>query len=194
MTKALIIVFILFTAILIYCNTGNNVSIPVDYIAVGDSITKRTFDTLNKTVFNAINIHGVDKAIDICNLNAMALTTTYGRDDITVGRTSLKVRNKANSPSPNDLVQLEFFSKLAEKGEPLNSKLVAEQSGIVHYYKPIILQPQCLSCHGKPGVEINDQTMKAIQAKYPDDNAIEYATGDLRGLWHITFRDNLQKN
>jgi hypothetical protein len=49
----------------------------------------------------------------------------------------------------------------------------------------------CLNCHGTPGKHIQDATLTKIQQLYPEDRAVNFKEGDLRGLWHIIF--NVQK-
>jgi hypothetical protein len=44
-----------------------------------------------------------------------------------------------------------------------------------------------LLCHGKPGVEVIDPVYNLILEKYPNDKAINFNTGDVRGIWSITF-------
>jgi cytochrome c553 len=46
----------------------------------------------------------------------------------------------------------------------------------------------CLNCHGAPGKEIAAATVSKIQELYPDDSAVDFKEGDLRGVWHIVFK------
>jgi hypothetical protein len=48
-----------------------------------------------------------------------------------------------------------------------------------------------MNCHGTPGKHIQDATLTRIQQLYPEDRAVNFKEGDLRGLWHIIF--NVQK-
>jgi hypothetical protein len=59
--------------------------------------------------------------------------------------------------------------------------------GNIHYFKPIILQPMCWSCHGIAGSDIQPGAMEEIKKRYPSDLAIGFSEGDLRGMWHIRF-------
>ena len=43
----------------------------------------------------------------------------------------------------------------------------------------------CLNCHGEPGKEINESTLEKINSLYPEDKAIDFKVGDLRGMWSI---------
>ena len=53
------------------------------------------------------------------------------------------------------------------------------------YYSPIIMSGFCLNCHGSK--EFIGGTYEYILSLYPDDLAIDYRSGDLRGLWRIDF-------
>ena len=56
-----------------------------------------------------------------------------------------------------------------------------------HYYAPILLKANCLACHGKVDEFISVKTDSIIKSLYPDDKAVGYNEGDLRGIWSITF-------
>jgi hypothetical protein len=63
----------------------------------------------------------------------------------------------------------------------------------IHFFKPILLQPLCLNCHGTPGKQIQNSTLAKIQLLYPGDQAFDYREGDLRGVWHIVFNPQKRK-
>jgi hypothetical protein len=65
--------------------------------------------------------------------------------------------------------------------------LVADEKGMVHYFKPILLQPLCLNCHGNEELDISPAVLAMLKKEYPEDKATGFAAGDLRGMWHITF-------
>ncbi|MDH3268745.1 MAG: DUF3365 domain-containing protein, partial [Ignavibacteria bacterium] len=54
----------------------------------------------------------------------------------------------------------------------------------LRYLKPIIIQAECLNCHGSQ-TEIMPDVRNLITQKYPDDKAIGYKPGDLRGAVSI---------
>ena len=73
-------------------------------------------------------------------------------------------------------------------------KPITEESknGEVHFYKPIMLQQMCASCHGSKSKDIQPSVWKAINTLYPLDMAYDFKTGDLRGMWHITFLKSIK--
>jgi len=72
-------------------------------------------------------------------------------------------------------------------GQPAAVIVRDDKRELVHFFKPIIVQPMCLNCHGKSDRFIQQPTLQRINQLYPDDLAIDYEEGDFRGLWHITF-------
>jgi len=58
----------------------------------------------------------------------------------------------------------------------------------INFYAPILLAPLCQKCHGIPGETMGLENYDIIQKYYPEDEAINYKSGDLRGLWSISFR------
>lgn len=78
------------------------------------------------------------------------------------------------------------FDEAIAKGAALSPQLVEQQEAML-FYKPIVLgMPACLQCHGKPD-DLSVNALAAIQAKYPDDKALDFSMGELRGMWRITF-------
>lgn len=52
------------------------------------------------------------------------------------------------------------------------------------YVEPIVLQPVCVQCHGKTlAAEVSAQ----IQVLYPEDRAVGFEVGDVRGLFWLEF-------
>lgn len=165
----------------------------MDFIKAGDSLCALTYDTLSKTMRKAIAAGDFANAISVCKKMAPGLTVTYNNSITTIRRTSVKTRNPSNAPDDLELSQINFFQALLNEGSVLKPKLVADDKGAVHYFKPIILQPLCLNCHGRAGMDIHADVQALLKKEYPYDSAISYMTGDLRGLWHITFNPFTQK-
>lgn len=125
-----------------------------------------------------------------CKTAAYSLTNIYASDSVIVRRTALKYRNPANKPDTTEERILKIFALLKAQGIINDSiKPITERSknGEVHFYKPIMLQSMCASCHGAKGTDIQPPVWKAINTLYPLDMAYDFKTGDLRGMWHITF-------
>mgnify|MGYP001421714120 CR=1 FL=1 len=168
-------------------NTDNLIS---DYTRMGNSIVKKTFDTLRNSLQIAISQSGFEGAVPYCQTAAYSLTNIYASDSVTIRRTALKYRNPANKPDTSEERVLKIFASLKEQGiinDSIKPITEGSKNGEVHFYKPIILQQMCASCHGSKGADIQPPVWKAISTLYPLDMAYDFKTGDLRGMWHIVF-------
>jgi hypothetical protein len=183
---------ILFFAVILFSMACNNKSEETTtnneaFIHKGDSIVKITFDTLRTALTNAIGQKGFTGALQYCNVQALPITSLYASHDITINRVSDKNRNPANALSELDKLQWEKFKIAFEKKDSLRAAIVDNKEDI-HYYKPILMQGMCLSCHGTPDKEISKELLTQISTLYPEDKATGYKTGDLRGMWHVLFK------
>ena len=105
---------------------------------------------------------------------------------VSVKRISLKYRNPADKPTADEAKVLKELHTAfdAEKELP---KMVVKEVGKNHYkvYKPIFINKGvCLTCHGAGDVKDED-AYKLIKAKYPNDKAVGYKKGDLRGAFVV---------
>jgi hypothetical protein len=70
--------------------------------------------------------------------------------------------------------------------EPLAVGLADNRWG---YVEPIMLQPLCLTCHGS---ELAPGVAEQISELYPEDHAIGFEAGDLRGVFWLEFPGEMQ--
>ena len=132
---------------------------------------------------------GPENAISVCNTEAPAIAERLSREEkITITRVGTRVRNPVLG-MPNDwqTEALQQFAKRLASGEkPADMEYVqAVKAGSgsrmeLRFAKPILMQPQCTSCHGSPE-EINPAVQAKLKALYPDDRAVGYKSGELRG-------------
>lgn len=181
-----------FTALISSCSQPQSpVKTEADYRHMGDSIIKATFDTLRNALTTAMQTKGVSQAVHYCNENAYPITATLASENITIKRVAEKYRNPQNAPDSIDAIQWNIFLAAKAKGDSLRSVVITEKN-LLHYYKPILLQPTCISCHGDSGKDIPQAVINTIDSLYPRDKARDFAVGDLRGMWKISF--NTQSN
>lgn len=155
------------------------------YAKKGDSIVAVTFDTLSKTLMQMAKAKGFPSAVELCNVQALPLTSILANEKITIKRSSKLIRNLENEATADELAAIDAFAK-ADSLKNLQSVVSRDEDGIVHYYKPIVMQSLCLNCHGH---NITPDIQEILSQKYPKDQAIGYSEGDLRGIWHIYFKD-----
>ena len=192
MKHAIIYISILIITLFTSCNSSDKSkeNLKSDYTKMGNSIVKKTFDTLRSSLQTAISQSGVEGAVQYCQTAAYSLTNIYASDLVTIRRTALKYRNPTNKPDSSEERILKLFVSLKEQGIINDSiKPITEgtENGEVHFYKPIMLQQMCTTCHGSKGTDIQSSVWKAINSLYPLDMAYDFKTGDLRGMWHIIF-------
>jgi hypothetical protein len=157
----------------------------------GRTIAKTSFDTLSHNLMRAMGQGGPLKALQFCNTAAYPLTDSLSAQfDAHIRRTSLQYRNPDNKPNAQEESLLTTFANWKQQGRDLSQTdtLVLLDDGQVLFAKPILLQPQCQACHGVPGETLTKELQADIQKLYPEDKAIGFRPGDLRGMWAIRFR------
>jgi hypothetical protein len=145
---------------------------------------------LKSILIEQIQSGGVLKAVSVCSDTAQVLTNKFGVErGIYIKRVSLRNRNPNNYPDDfekrilNQFVLLNQNSKLNMETE--FAEIITEGDyKYLRYLKPIIVQAECLNCHGGQ-TEIMPDVENLIAQNYPDDKAIGYKTGDLRGAVSI---------
>ena len=157
------------------------------YVKKGNMIVSATFDSLRNSLLRAIGTKGFEGAITFCDENAFVLTNTYA-DSVSIERTALRYRNPKNKPDSLEQVILENMTSELKPGAVPGTKITRDdRNGEIHYFKPIMMQAMCANCHGKPNAQINEKTLTRIRQLYPQDRAVDFKEGDLRGVWHIIF-------
>jgi hypothetical protein len=124
---------------------------------------------------------GEVEAIAACRIQAPKIAKSLSRDGMRVGRTSHRLRNPANAPP--DWVEpiLETYVDNPSDREPRVVSLPQDRSG---YVEPIVLQPLCTTCHGEV---LASEVASRINELYPEDRAVGFQVGDLRGVFWIEF-------
>lgn len=157
------------------------------YLQTGNKIVSLTFDTLRNSLMTTIGSKGIEEAIEFCNEKAYSITDTYG-DSVVIRRTAVRYRNTSNQPDSLELTVLDEMNAQMTSGISGAKVIRRSSADEIHFFKPIILQAMCLNCHGAPGDQIQPSTLSRINQLYPDDRAVNFKEGDLRGVWHIIFK------
>jgi len=158
-----------------------------DYKAKGKEIADTTFKALSGKLQAALAKGGVEETVKYCNINAYPLTDSLSAlYNAEIKRAALKCRNPKNSLQGSEKKVYKMFDALLSKDETLTPIVTKEKDG-VHFYAPIMAKPLCLTCHGYLDTHITAENYKIIKALYPDDRAVDFAEGDLRGIWSIKF-------
>lgn len=128
---------------------------------------------------------GPEAALAVCADSAQLRTARHSTDGVVIRRIGTRVRNPLNTPDSTEARILAYLGVEHAAGRMPTEyqEVVRNDAGDgweLRYMRPILLQPPCTACHGAaddlaPGVRA------LIAARYPDDRAVGYAAGDLRG-------------
>ena len=88
-----------------------------------------------------------------------------------------RARNEKNRADSFELEAIEYFKK-NRNATMLVKKIEQDGRDIFNFTSPLIIEPYCISCHGK-----KEETLPSIQKMY--DGAYDYKVGDIRGVTSI---------
>lgn len=175
---------------------ASNTPIPLNqeeevvFLEKGRFIATTTFTALSGKLQEALQQGGVKQAISYCQQAAIPLTDSLSvAEGAEIRRTSLKVRNPQNAPTPTEKLILEDYAKNAKAGKELKPIVRRNDKQEIAFYAPIKVNAFCLQCHGKLGQTLKEEDYAIIKEHYPGDLALGYVDGDLRGMWSIQFTE-----
>ena len=147
-------------------------------------------DELKGILLNQVQTNGVISALDVCSDTAQVLTNEFGlQRGVFIKRISVKNRNKSNFPDDYEKNALNSFQEMLQNkkldGKTELTEIVEEgEFTYLRYMKPILIQPECLNCHGSQSTML-EEVSRFIAERYPNDKALDYKAGDLRGAVSI---------
>lgn len=157
------------------------------YLRLSEELAGDLQASLGPQLMAAMKLGGPERAIEVCQQVAQALTDQAARLDegITVSRTGPRVRNPENAPDALSQSVMRSWQMRLASAEPIGPVLdQADASIIVH--RPIQTAALCLQCHGS-NEQIDKSTLARIRELYPEDAATGFAEGDLRGAFRVEF-------
>lgn len=160
-----------------------------DYQRIEDSraLSQSLQQQLGAELMAAMKAEGPVYAIQVCNEKAPAIAQSISDDNVVVSRTALRVRNPSNAATSEQKAVMEYFAvRLAKDPSNVPEVLFTDTEGKQQYMRAIVMQPQCAACHGH---SVQPEVKQAILAKYPDDKAIGFNVGDLRGSFVVKWLD-----
>jgi hypothetical protein len=153
---------------------------------VAGSVPPKLLAVLTEEIGN----NGPEGAILVCRDKAPQLAKAASDETgWSVRRVSLRNRNPRAVPDGWERAALEDFDRRAAAGE---SATTLEKAEIVteggkqsyRYMRALPTQSLCLNCHGSPE-QLTPAVMEKLKALYPDDKAVGYRPGDIRGAMTI---------
>mgnify|MGYP001812839058 FL=1 len=157
-------------------------------VAASRATVKEFMQSLKTELQKGMQDGGPVNAIGVCNMTARGIANTYSvRNNWSVGRTSLKVRNPDNAPDTWEHAVLEDFESRKQKGEDpadIEHYEAVERDGkkVFRYMKAIPTAELCVVCHGE---NIDPYVDARLQELYPEDQARGFKPGDIRGAFTI---------
>jgi hypothetical protein len=152
-------------------------------IQKGNMVSASLLQKLGGELKAQMQAGGAEKALHFCSQNALSLTQEVGQQNgVALKRVSLGNRNPINQPTNEEKIVLEKWETMVKNHEPLPAGLLQKFSdGKALYYKPIVINNEaCLKCHGT--LDNTSPLAQSICTLYPQDKAMGYKMGDLRGM------------
>jgi len=101
-----------------------------------------------------------------------------------------KIKNLRSSTDKGDLMEAVELEKelkqLEQKSKYYIQKVKENGKEYYRYYKPLIVQPLCLTCHGDK-LTMDKSVREEIKKIYPNDMATGYKAGDFRGVIRVSI-------
>ncbi len=148
---------------------------------------------LGQTLQAAMANGGPENAIGVCKTQAPEIAQNLStKHQLQVARVGTRARN-AVMGQPNEwqaLALKQFEARLASGDKPHDIEFVQlTKSGAydleLRYAKPIVMQAMCTACHGSTE-QITPSVKAKLEQMYPNDKAVDYKPGDLRGAVVVT--------
>lgn len=160
------------------------------YVAEANAIIMDFMNGLKGELQRALEQEGPVGAIGVCEKAAPEVTRSVAaKHGWKVGRTALKLRNPDNAPDEWERQVLERFMTRKEAGadpkELVATKVVGDgDDKIFRYMKAIpLVEKPCAICHG---TNVDPDLRARILELYPQDEAVGFKPGDIRGAFTLS--------
>jgi hypothetical protein len=134
---------------------------------------------------------GPEAAIAVCADSAQRRTARHSAEGIMVRRVGTRIRNPANRPDAVETAALQSFAAALAAGRvPGDTAFGFEApdgAREVRFLRPIRVAQPCLACHGPPA-SFSPAVRGLLSARYPQDEAVGYQVGDLRGAISVRLQ------
>ncbi|ABV39040.1 conserved hypothetical protein [Shewanella sediminis HAW-EB3] len=150
-------------------------------------LVKQFGATLKPQLIQAMQQGGPVNAVDVCAIKAPEIARELSEQSgWNIRRVSLKNRNaSAVADAWEQKVLKEFESQLAA-GKPAKELERGELvDGEYRFMKAQVTTPLCLKCHGS---NLAQPLHDKIKMNYPDDLALGYQAGEIRGAFSLSLK------
>ncbi|MEZ5964846.1 MAG: DUF3365 domain-containing protein [Planctomycetota bacterium] len=133
--------------------------------------------TLLQRLTAAMQDGGPARAVGVCRDAAPELARSIGEKlGVRIGRTSFRLRNQANAAP--------VWASSAVAAQTTEPRFAGGPDGELGVLSPILTADPCLKCHGSAAT-IDPAVRTALTAAYPEDRALGFAAGDVRGYFWV---------
>ena len=149
-------------------------------------VTRSLPPKLINYIQSSIQQHGVLQTLTrYSHLSPKVLEDAATETGWDIRQISPRNRNPKGSPDTWETATMVEFEKRLAAGEPpinvYKGSIISEGGRKVYrYMQPIMTQKVCLECHGKAD-QIKPEVLAKIKEIYPNDAAIGYSEGMMRG-------------
>lgn len=154
---------------------------------LGEEISAVVQRQLQYNLSQAIAEGGISNALQYCNVNATSIVKDIEEKyAVRVYRVSQQYRNPNDEPDSLENLILGAYQYSFDNEQDISSSVQEEYEDTLLFTKPIMVGAElCLNCHGTVGENLSEENYDVITSLYPEDKAINYKLGDLRGMWSI---------
>jgi len=158
-------------------------------VAKAREAIKGLAEGLRSELVAAIKAGGPVAALQVCKTRAPEIAAGRSKEmGLEIARTALKVRNPGNAPDAFERRVLEsFVEKIKAGADPMTldyAETVTDNGARSFRYMkaiPTAAEP-CLACHGS---DLKPDVAAEIKRLYPDDQAVGFKAGELRGAFTV---------
>ena len=111
----------------------------------------------------------------VCGAVGKRVKEINEKGEVKIRHAATRYRNPANAATTEEAAVMERFAN--EGLKEVSASFEKDGKGFSRYTRPIYVESACLACHGE-----KDSRPEFVKAKYPDDKAYGFKTGDLRGI------------
>lgn len=154
------------------------------------SAIKDLGSSLKATLQSSMKSNGPIESLSVCKIEAPKIAKGISNDSMSVSRTSLKTRNRANNPDEWEKSVLIAFEEKKRAGQDIkgmdySETVTRDGKEYFRYMKAIPTARVCTVCHG---TEMNPKLVSKIDELYPYDRARDFKAGDIRGAFSVIIK------
>ena len=141
-------------------------------------------DKMRGLLFQELQKGGPVGAVRVCSEVAQEITQEFNRrSGHNARRVSLRYRNPQNRPDEYEqgvLARMETENRRKQLGNEYAGVVKDREGNVLRYLRPLVVAPVCTTCHGTREA-MAPEVQKLLAEKYPQDLAVGFQEGDLRG-------------